>query len=160
MASEAKVEFAWNSPVSKPLARGTRARMPTCFSLARVKNRSAGRCRKQLQIICTVCTFGNSIALSAFQLSPNRPGFRRPRGDSTILLEGSGAAASELRRLKDFAGCLQPMQSDSSGCILQRFGEANAGPLLWQLRSLPYDPSGGWRPGARFDHHHKRPRCR
>jgi hypothetical protein len=29
MVVRAKIEFAWNFPVSKPLARGTRARMPT-----------------------------------------------------------------------------------------------------------------------------------
>ena len=45
--------------------QGTPARTPTCFSLAQVKNRSAGRSRKQLKIICTVCTFEHSIALSA-----------------------------------------------------------------------------------------------
>jgi hypothetical protein len=29
-SSGVKMEFAWNFPVSKPLARGTRAIMPTC----------------------------------------------------------------------------------------------------------------------------------
>jgi len=64
----APVEFLWSSfgklesrpslPVSRPLASGTRARMPTCLCFAWAKKTSAGRWRKQLKIICTVCTLG------------------------------------------------------------------------------------------------------
>jgi hypothetical protein len=48
-----------------PLASGTRARMPTCLFRACSKNSAAGRRRKQLKTICTVCMPGNSMALRA-----------------------------------------------------------------------------------------------
>ena len=50
-------------PVSSPEASGTRARMPTRRRLASPKNSSAGRWRNMLKMICTLCTFGKSIAL-------------------------------------------------------------------------------------------------
>jgi hypothetical protein len=56
------------------------------------------------------------------------------RGEDGICLEFSGEQAA------------------GQGYASENADVSNADPLLWQLQSLPYDPSGGWRPGARFDH--------
>jgi hypothetical protein len=50
------------------------------------------------------------------------------RGEDGICLEFSGEQAA------------------GQGYASENADVSDVDPLLWQLRSLPYDPSGGWRP--------------
>ena len=61
----AKVEAVVSLPVSRPLASGTRARIPTCRFHACAKSSSAGLRRNMLKMIWTVCTCGWRIARCA-----------------------------------------------------------------------------------------------
>ena len=75
-ASPCRLKFRWSSfanllsrvilPDNIPDASGTRARMPTLRFCASAKNNSAGRCRKMLKMICTVCTLGEFDGLERF----------------------------------------------------------------------------------------------
>jgi hypothetical protein len=76
----------------------------------------------------------------AYAIVANLSGFRQIVQDSEDL----GAIvqfcwrAVELQQVNCVGGKIsQAFFNARSGCILQRSGEANAGPLLWQLRPLP-----------------------
>ena len=54
----ANTESARSFPVSRPLASGTLARMPTCLRTASGKTRSSGFTRNMLKMIWTLWTRG------------------------------------------------------------------------------------------------------
>ena len=94
--------------VSRPLARGTRASMPTCLSFAWGKRISAGRWRKQLKTIWTLVAEGYSAA-----------GALAPNAEGEVFV--TGVHDNQIHKV-GLDGKLSVFASDSQRCTSLAFG--------------------------------------